>query len=374
MSENALRTVSAVLSNRRSYRIMIGENALSRAGAVMTDLNPAQKKAVIVTENNVEKLYAESLKQSLTAAGVESAFLTLPLGEETKNFYYLEKVVRFCLQEKVERNHAIIALGGGVIGDLVGFAASTVRRGCRFIQIPTTLLAQTDSSVGGKTAINAPEGKNLIGAFYQPAAVLADTACLQSLPQRDYAAGFAEVIKYALLGDAEFFTFLSRNIAAFHARDPAFLTEIVTKCVQMKADIVARDETERGERALLNLGHTFGHAYEAETGYSHKLLHGEAVAIGCVNAFDYSASHGLCSKEDAVKARDLFSEAGLPVSIKAYIPDFSPDKIVAHMFQDKKTADGKLTFILARKIGEAFIQKDVSAEKIAEFLTLTYGE
>ncbi len=363
-----IETVTVTLSRGVSYPIYIGTDAIHLCGNALKVINPKQKNVVVITEERVASFYRQQVETLLSESGVKTEFLILQSGEGTKNFTNLEKVTRFCLEKNVERNHAIIALGGGVIGDLVGFAASMIRRGCKFIQIPTTLLAQTDSAVGGKTAINTPEGKNLVGAFYQPDAVIADTAYLKTLPERDYAAGFAEVVKYGLLGDREFFIFLENNLDAYRNRELAFLTHIVKHCAQMKADIVARDETERGDRALLNLGHTFGHAYEAETGYSDRLLHGEAVAIGCVNAFDFSEKIGDCTKPDAQRVKDFFRAAGLPVSARDIIPDYDAEKLLARMQQDKKNSDGELTFILTRGIGKAYIQKATSAREIFDFL------
>jgi len=263
----------------------------------------------------------------------------------------------------------VVAFGGGVIGDLVGFAAAVLRRGVRFVQIPTSLLAQVDSSVGGKTGINAPQGKNLIGAFHQPSLVLADTAVLGTLTARDFLAGYGEVVKYGMLGDADFFAWLEQNGSALAAGDMAARVEAVTRSVQMKADIVSRDETEQGDRALLNLGHTFCHALEAATGYSDRLLHGEGVAIGCALAFELSARMGLCSQEDPSRVRAHLKSMGMKTDL-ADIPGALPDAeaLVALMAQDKKVVDGQLKFILARSIGDAFITADVPPQTVLAVL------
>lgn len=363
-----MRTIHVPLG-ARAYDVCVGSGAIKYLPEAIKKVLPSsQKKFVIITEKNVAALHLEALEALLQTSGYECVSLILDAGEGTKNFANLEKVVRFCLQHHVERSHAIIALGGGVIGDLTGFAASMVRRGCKFIQIPTTLLAQVDSSVGGKTAINAPEGKNLIGAFYQPCLVIADTDYLKTLPKRDYYAGYAEVLKYGLLGDKPFFERLAAQQDKCDAYDEAFLTEIVSHSVQMKADIVVEDETEKGRRALLNLGHTFGHAYEAETGYSDRLLHGEAIALGMVHAFAFSASCGYCTSEEADLIKSVLAHAHLPVDVRKILPNIDIDKILAHISQDKKVSSGQLTFILVNGIGDAFVKKNVPADWVRSFL------
>jgi 3-dehydroquinate synthase len=286
--------------------------------------------------------------------------LTLPAGEATKCWEQLGRTVEWLLEQKVERRDIVIALGGGVIGDLAGFAAAILRRGVRFVQIPTSLLAQVDSSVGGKTGINSLHGKNLIGAFHQPALVLADIDILDTLTPRDFLAGYGEVVKYGLLGDARFFEWLETNGPALAKGDIAKRLEAVRACVQMKADIVARDETEQGERALLNLGHTFCHALEAATGYSDRLLHGEGVAIGCALAFETSARLSLCAQEEPGRVRSHLRTMGMKTDISD-IPGNMPDAdaLLALMGQDKKVLDGKLRFIMARGIGRAFVADDV---------------
>ncbi|MEO0503477.1 MAG: 3-dehydroquinate synthase, partial [Pseudomonadota bacterium] len=281
----------------RAYDVVIGPGLLAEAGALIAPLLP-RPRVVVVTETRVAAAHLEALRAGLSAEGIEMEALRLPPGEATKGWPHLQEVVEWLLAQKVERRDVVIALGGGVIGDLVGFAAAILRRGVRYVQVPTSLLAQVDSSVGGKTAINSGHGKNLVGAFHQPALVLADTAVLDTLTQRDFLAGYGEVMKYGLLGDAAFFEWLELNAPAMAAGDMGLRVAAVKRSVEMKAEIVTRDETEQGDRALLNLGHTFCHALEAATGYSDRLLHGEGVAIGCGLAFALSARLGLCPQED----------------------------------------------------------------------------
>lgn len=295
--------------------------------------------------------------------------LALPAGESTKSWPHFERSVEWLLAEKVERRDVVVAFGGGVIGDLAGFAAAVLRRGVRFVQIPTSLLAQVDSSVGGKTGINAPHGKNLIGAFHQPSLVLADTGVLGTLTSRDFLAGYGEVVKYGLLGDTAFFEWLEVNGPLLSSGDMAARVQAVTRSVQMKADIVARDETEQGDRALLNLGHTFCHALEAATGYSDRLLHGEGVAIGCALAFELSSRLGLCPQEDPSRVRAHLRAMGMKTDL-ADIPGDLPDAqaLVDLMAQDKKVVAGQLKFILARGIGQAFITSDVPRDAVIAVL------
>jgi 3-dehydroquinate synthase len=352
----------------RSYDIVIGDGLLAEIGPRIASLL-ARPVTAIVTDENVAKLHLAQLQQSLSSAGVTAASIVIPPGEASKSFRQLELVCDRLLAAGIERHDRIVAFGGGVIGDLAGFAAAILRRGVGFIQIPTTLLAQVDSSVGGKTGINSAHGKNLIGAFHQPAAVLADIALLDTLPRRELAAGYAEVAKCALLGDREFFKWLEDNAAAVLAGNQwARLTAIRTSCAA-KAAIVAEDETETGRRALLNLGHTFGHALEAATGYSQRLLHGEAVAIGMVQAFRLSERLKLCEAGAADRVAAHLKRAGLPVhssEIEGRLP--SPAGLLQLMHQDKKTRAGKLTFILARAIGEAFIASGVAEADVLAFL------
>jgi 3-dehydroquinate synthase len=297
--------------------------------------------------------------------GIEVSALILPAGEATKSWKYIEQTVEWLLAEKVERDDVVIAFGGGVIGDLVGFAAAILRRGVRFVQIPTSLLAQVDSSVGGKTAINSPHGKNLVGAFYQPQMVLADVEMLDTLTARDFLAGYGEVVKYGLLGDTEFFDWLEANAPAMADGDIAKRIYAVTRSCQMKADIVARDEKERGDRALLNLGHTFCHALEAATGYSDRLLHGEGVAIGSALAFETSMRLGLCSQEAPSRVREHLKSMGTKVDLADIAGDLpDADALVELMGQDKKVVGGKLAFIMARGIGDSFVTRDVDLDVV----------
>ena len=346
----------------RAYDVQIGEGLIETAGARILPVL-TQRRVAIVTDANVAEVHLEPFRAALEAAGIRSTALVLPAGEATKGWSEFSRCVEWLLAEQVERRDVVVALGGGVIGDLVGFAAAVLRRGVRFVQVPTTLLAQVDSSVGGKTGINTPQGKNLVGAFHQPSLVLADTGVLSTLPERDFLAGYGEVVKYGLLGDAAFFDWLEANGPAMAAGDGAARIRAVTRSVEMKAGIVARDETEQGERALLNLGHTFCHALEAATGYSDRLLHGEGVAIGCALAFELSARLGLCSQEDPVRVRAHLAAMGMKRDLSE-IPGGLPDAdaLIALMGQDKKVLDGKLRFVLARGIGEAFVTDAVPRE------------
>ena len=351
----------------RAYDVVIGRGLIGRAGALLGPLL-ARPRAAILTDETVAGLHLEPLRAALEGAGIATSALALPAGEGTKNWDHLGRAVEWLLAERIERRDIVISLGGGVIGDLGGFAAAILRRGVRFVQLPTTLLAQVDSSVGGKTGINSPHGKNLIGAFHQPSLVLADIDLLASLPRRDFLAGYGEVVKYGLLGDAGFFDWLERNGPALRD-DPALLQRAVAHSVAMKAGIVERDETEQGERALLNLGHTFCHALEAATGYSDRLLHGEGVAIGCALAFDLSARMGLCPQEDPSRVAQHLAAMGMKSRI-ADIPGGLPDDaaLIELMGQDKKVIDGRLRFVLARGIGAAFVSDDVRRDDLAAVL------
>lgn len=352
----------------RSYDVIVGDGLIARAGALIA---PRLKRAVsfIITDENVAARCLQPLQAALAAGGVTAEALVLPAGETTKSFASLERVCRALLAARIERGDLVIALGGGVIGDLVGLAAGLVRRGTGFIQIPTTLLAQVDSSVGGKTAINAPEGKNLIGLFHQPRLVLADIGALESLPLREMKAGYAEIVKYGLIGDAAFFEWLDNGGSKLLAGDRAALTRAVATSVRAKAGVVERDEHETGERALLNLGHTFGHALEAATGFSSRLLHGEGVSIGMKLAFDLSAALGVCDGQVPGRVASHLARMGLPYRL-ADIPGarVTTAELLHHMMQDKKVESGKFTFILARAIGDAFIAKDVDAAIVARVL------
>ncbi|MEM9636118.1 MAG: 3-dehydroquinate synthase [Pseudomonadota bacterium] len=348
----------------RAYEVRIGPGLIAQAGEEIAPLLQ-RPKVFILTDETVAGLHLETLTVGLAAEGIASEALALPAGEATKSWGPLERAVGWLLDQKVERGDIVVAFGGGVIGDLAGFAAAILRRGVRFVQIPTSLLAQVDSSVGGKTGINATQGKNLIGAFHQPSLVLADTDALGTLTPRDFRAGYGEVVKYGLLGDAAFFAWLEAQGPALAAGDMSARVEAVRWSVQMKADIVTRDETEQGDRALLNLGHTFGHALEAATGYSDRLLHGEGVAIGCALAFELSARMGLCSQEDPSRVRAHLKAMNMKTDL-ADIPGDLPDAeaLVALMGQDKKVVQGTLRFILARGIGDAFITSEVPGEMV----------
>ena len=349
----------------RSYDIIIGENLLARAGEFLKPHLKAPRLA-IVTDENVHALHGATLSAALS--DYETHMIVRPAGEDQKSFAGLEAVLENLFRAGFDRNDTIIAFGGGVIGDLTGFAASIYKRGCQFIQIPTTLLSQVDSSVGGKTAINNQFGKNLIGAFYQPKLVLADTSVLKTLPERELKAGYSEVVKYGLLGDSDFFEWLDVNGQDVLELKPEAIAHAVAISCKTKARIVAADERERGERALLNLGHTFAHALEIEAGYSGDLLHGEAVSAGMEMAFDFSALKGLCSPADAAKVKAHFSKLGL-VMIKDVAPLLKDaGKLLAHMNQDKKNEGGALTLILARAIGDAFVQKSASHNDVLTYL------
>jgi 3-dehydroquinate synthase len=352
----------------RSYDVRIGAGLLARAGVEIAPLL-ARPRAAVVYDAALAKLHLPPLMAALAGAGITASALDVPSGEGSKSWAQLARISEWLLAEKIERRDIVIALGGGVIGDLVGFSAAILRRGVRFVQIPTSLLAQVDSSVGGKTGINTPQGKNLIGAFHQPSLVLADIDVLSTLPARDFASGYGEVVKYGLLGDAAFFEWLEKNGAAMAAGDAGARAYAVARSVQMKAGIVERDETEEGERALLNLGHTFCHALEKATGYSSRLLHGEGVAIGCTLALQLSQNLGLISQEAPSRLRAHLRSLGMKVDLSDIEGDLpSPEALLALMGQDKKVVDGKLRFILTRAIGDAFIASDVPADAVLSLL------
>ena len=351
----------------RAYDVEIGPGLLDSAGDLIAPL--LQRLSVaIVSDEIVADLHLKRLQDGLAKAGCASDALVLPSGEATKSWTHLTQTVEWLLDQKVERRDIVIALGGGVIGDLVGFAAAVLRRGVRFVQIPTSLLAQVDSSVGGKTGINTRHGKNLVGAFHQPSLVLADTDVLSTLSDRDFRAGYGEVMKYGLLGDAGFFSWLESNGPTLRDR-PDDLVRAVKRSVEMKAEIVMRDETEQGDRALLNLGHTFCHALEAATGYSDRLLHGEGVALGCALAFDLSSRLGFCSQEDPSRVHAHLSDMQLMRNLRD-IPGGLPEAqaLLDLMAQDKKVIDGSLHFVLARGVGEAFVTSDVTADAVLDVL------
>jgi 3-dehydroquinate synthase len=352
----------------RAYEVVIGRGLIAEAGARLRPFLKRDRVAV-VSDQTVWGLHGDALTNALESAGIAVSPIIVPPGEQTKSFEGLADVSDRLLALELDRGDLIVAFGGGVVGDLAGFAASIYKRGVDFVQIPTTLLAQVDSSVGGKTAIDTPRGKNLIGAFHQPRLVLADLDVLSTLPDREMRAGYAEVIKYGLLGDFAFFEWLEANAAAVLAREPRALIHAVARSVEMKAEIVIEDEKEAGRRALLNLGHTFGHALESETGYGEALLHGEAVAAGSAIAFRFSAAQGLCEAQDAHRAEAAIAAAGLPTRMaQITATPFAADALVRHMTQDKKAEGGRLTFILARALGDAFVAKDVDALAVAQFL------
>jgi len=364
------RTVPVVLGDR-SYDILIGEGLLQECGALLAPFvgKSAPRRIPVVTDETVAGLYYPIVAASLQAAGFAPAPIVLPSGEQTKSFEHLEHVVGALLDAGVERGSLIVALGGGVIGDLTGFAAGIVKRGLDFVQLPTTLLSQVDSSVGGKTAINTVQGKNLAGLFYQPRAVVADIGVLKTLPRREMLGGYAEIAKYGLLGDLDFFAWLEKNASAALAGDTGAMIQAVAHSCTMKADIVARDERETGDRALLNLGHTFGHGLEAATGYSEQLIHGEGVALGCVLAFKLSEKLGLATREDSDRVERHFSVLGLKTRISEIPgPRPVPETILSHMRHDKKASGGRMTFILANGIGRAFVSRDVPEDAVRAVL------
>ena len=372
MSETGLKKVNVSLPGspnlNRSYDIHIGSGLLESCASLISPLLKRDFVA-IVTDENVAKSHLEGLTQTLDRAEITHVTKIMPPGEASKSFTGLETLMHWLLDNKVERQDMVIALGGGVIGDLTGFAAATLRRGVRFTQIPTTLLAQVDSSVGGKTGINVPQGKNLVGAFHQPSLVLADLDVLQTLPDREFRAGYAEIVKYAAICDRRFFDWLEDNLEALNNRNNDALSFAIAKSCQTKADIVAQDEKEHGARALLNLGHTFAHAYENLTGYSENLLHGEAVGLGIAQAVQLSVLLGICPEADAQALVNHLAKAGLPVS-QADIKGgpFKATDLVNAMVQDKKVSQGVMTFILMKAIGEAFITNEVSASQLTAFL------
>lgn len=352
----------------RSYDIVVGDDVLAQAGETMAAVL-RRPRVIVVTDRNVASLHLEPLLRSLSDSGIKAEPIVLDAGEQTKDIGHFDKLMGAILARGIDRDAALVALGGGVVGDLTGFAAATALRGIDFIQVPTTLLAQVDSSVGGKTGINSPYGKNLIGAFHQPRLVLADSRVLRTLPRREMLAGYAEVVKYGLIGDAAFFGWLEGNGADLIDGDPAKIRLAVVTSCRAKAAIVAADEREAGVRGLLNFGHTFGHALEAETGFSNTLLHGEAVAIGMVMAFELSARLGLCPPDDAARVRRHLAAVGLPTGTN--FTDsvlWSPARLMSHMGRDKKVKGGKLTFILARGIGDAFVSRDVPARELSAFI------
>ncbi|MCR9080618.1 MAG: 3-dehydroquinate synthase [Hyphomonadaceae bacterium] len=353
----------------RSYDILIGAGLMARAGALIAPF-AGQSRVFVVSDDTVWRLHGDRLKAGLAASGIEALELVLPAGESTKNWAQLGDVLDWLLAQGAGRDDVLIAFGGGVIGDLTGLAASLLKRGMRFVQIPTTLLAQVDSSVGGKTAVNSSHGKNLVGAFYQPKLVIADTTVLTTLPDRERQAGYAEIIKYGLINDPAFIDWLDDNGANVLALEPAAIAEAVAVSCRAKAGIVAQDEREGGVRALLNLGHTFGHALEAANGYGSQLLHGEAVGAGMVLALRYSARLSLMSATDAERAADLIAQSGLETNL-ADLPGgpYQADALVEAMRQDKKARAGEVPLILAKGLGESFIYPNADLQDVQAFLT-----
>ena len=363
---SAVLTVPVELGDR-SYNILTGAGLLARAGELTAPFLPS-KRTVIVTDETVYGLHGQALSDSLTAANIKHSFVIRPAGEAQKSFETLQIVLDGFFEAGLTRKDVVIAFGGGVIGDLTGFAASIFKRGCDFIQIPTTLLAQVDSSVGGKTAINNQYGKNLVGAFHQPKLVLADIDVLRTLKPRELKAGYAEVVKYGLLGDREFFDWLDINAKSVLALDEAVTAQAIATSCQTKARIVSEDEFENGRRALLNLGHTFGHALELDAGYDGDLLHGEAVSIGMIMAFEFSQTQNLCSADDVERVKAHMAKLSMP-QIKDVKPLFKdPQKLLAHMGQDKKNEGSNLTLILARAIGESFVDKNANRDAVYDYL------
>lgn len=350
----------------RSYDIHLGSGLLKNAGEILRHVMPLPR-CIIITDSNVAGLHLKALEEALKKVECVYHTITIAAGESSKSFEVLESVMDAMLAFKPERNVTLIALGGGVVGDLTGFAASILLRGVPFIQIPTSLLAQVDSAVGGKTGINSSYGKNLIGSFYQPRAVIADMEVLDTLPEREFLAGYAEIVKYGLINRPDFFAWLKANAKGIKARDKALLKEAVYICCQAKAEIVTQDEKEKGQRALLNLGHTFGHALEAEMGYDGRLLHGEAVSVGMVLAFRMSEQLGLCKNGASTEVESHLKAMGLPTRLTD-IQDkerWDIERLIMHMHSDKKVQAGKLVFILAKSIGEAILYDSVSHDDIA---------
>jgi 3-dehydroquinate synthase len=358
-----------VALGERAYDIVVGPDLVEQAGREILPLM-RRRQTVVVTDETVARHYLAPLRDSLAEAGIIHHTVVLPPGEETKDLGHFGRLVEEILSCGIERGSMLVALGGGVVGDMTGFAAATLLRGIDFTQIPTTLLAQVDSSVGGKTGINTRMGKNLIGAFYQPRLVLADTGALSTLPRRELLAGYAEIVKYGLIRDAEFFAWCERQGNALCALEPEPVRQAVMTSCRMKAAIVAVDEREEGERALLNFGHTFGHAFETETGFSSRLLHGEAVALGMVLAFDFAARLGLVPAAEGERVRRHFAATGLPTRLADVgLSGISAERLLAHMGKDKKVRDGRIALILPRHIGDAFVMKNAPTAELHDFLS-----
>ena len=357
-----------VVLGERAYDIVVGKDVLASAGREIAALTKS-RRAFVVTDENVARRHLDTLRHALRESGIDSAVAILPPGEATKSFAMLEHLTSLMLDAGIERSDIVVAMGGGVMGDLTGFAAGILKRGVDYVQIPTTLLAQVDSSVGGKTAIDTPQGKNLIGLFNQPRLVLADTGVLDSLPSREMRAGFAEVLKYGLIEDAAFAEWVAANTQAILTKPGAERRQAIVTSCKMKASVVVADERETGRRALLNLGHTFAHGIEASAGYSGRVLHGEAVAVGCGLAFELSERLGLCEAGTAETVRAWFAAAGLPARMRD-LPDLgaTPEEFLTHMAQDKKVRAGRIVFVLARGIGQAFLSSDVEPQIVERML------
>ncbi len=371
MADNDITHLQVALGPR-SYPIHIGSNLLDRADQLLAD-QLSGRQAVILSDSHTGPLYAARLTEKLAPITRRLDHLEIAAGEASKSMARYADLMDMLLGLGVDRQLVLIALGGGVVGDLTGFAAASLLRGVDFVQIPTSLLAQVDSSVGGKTGINMTAGKNLVGAFWQPRAVLADLSLLASLPERELRAGYAETVKYGLLGDADFFSWAEAHGAECLALDPAVLGRAVYQACRMKAEIVGTDETESDRRMLLNLGHSFGHALEAEAGYDGRLLHGEAVSLGMVMAFDFSVRLGLCEAQSASRVRQHLARMGLPVSaadLPAGLRQTSglADRLTRHMAKDKKVRNGRLRLVLVRAIGAAFVAEDISGDQLSAFL------
>lgn len=371
---NEVRRIPVAGEGFKPYDVVVGQGLLAEAekwiGPFLTN-----KRAVLVTDSHVDPLHADGILAQFEAAGHRTHKIVVPAGEQSKSFDGLQFLLEEMLEIGLDRKDVVLALGGGVIGDLAGFASSVYMRGIDFIQIPTTVLAQVDSSVGGKTAIDHPKGKNLIGAFWQPRLVLCDLDILKTLPEREIRCGYAEIIKYGLLGDRDFFEWLEANDARVLSLEPEALLTAISRSVEMKAEIVAADEREGGKRALLNLGHTFGHALEAEVGYGDALLHGEAVAVGMCQAFRYSEMIGECSDADRERAVAAIAHSGLPTSMAEVRNEpFEAGRLIRHMGSDKKAEGGNLTFVLVKSIGEAYVAKKVSRDSVCDFLVVDGAE
>jgi 3-dehydroquinate synthase len=363
-----------VALGERSYDVLVGEGVLGQAGRLIEPLLQ-EKRVFVITDETVAALYLPALLRSLQGSGVVPETVVLPAGEASKDFAHLERLVDALLERRIERQSLLIALGGGVVGDLAGFAAAVLLRGIGFVQMPTTLLAQVDSAIGGKTGINTRFGKNLVGSFHQPRLVLADIDVLSTLPRRQFLAGYAEIVKYALIGDAAFFAWLEGHGAAIRDGDRPARRHAVAQSCAAKAAIVGRDEREAGVRALLNLGHTFGHALEAECGFTDEILHGEGVSVGMALAFDLSARLGLCPVADADRVRRHLASLGLPTGFDAFGQRvWDADRLIGYMRQDKKVSGGRIAFVLAQGIGQAFVDRNVDPAEVRRMLAETIAD